>query len=66
MPLEEDGLLRYKEETLPVSLVGEGIEAEMRDTIEFFNGQTINDFNLLQELVADSGVQTLVWQSSKL
>jgi hypothetical protein len=43
MPLEEDGLLRYKEETLPVSLVGEGIEAEMRNelTIEFFNGETI-------------------------
>jgi len=45
MPLETDGLLRYKEERLPVRsiLPGEGIEKEMRDelTIEFFNGETI-------------------------
>jgi hypothetical protein len=45
MPLETDGLLRYKEERLPVNsiLLGEGIEQEMRDelTIEFFNGETI-------------------------
>jgi len=45
MPLKNDGLLRYKEEALPVRSiwVGEGIEEEKRNelTIEFFNGETI-------------------------
>jgi len=45
MPLEMEGLLRYKEEMLPVNsiLLKEGIEEENRNelTIEFFNGETI-------------------------
>ena len=73
MPLEEDGLLRYKEETLPASLVGEGIEAEMRD--ELTTGKFRQEFgsrpNFSLALVrtpnfslAAAGVQTYVWHKT--
>ena len=63
MPLEEDGLLRYKEETLPASLVGEGIEAEMRD--ELTTGKFRQEFGSRPNFsLAAAGVQTNVWHKT--
>jgi hypothetical protein len=57
MPLESEGLLRYKEETLPISGISEesGINDRNDLTIKFFNGATIKLESVDLEVVGAYG-----------
>lgn len=55
MPLEKDGLLRYKEENLHKSRVSHEMDDRNNLTIEFFNGETIKLESVDLEIVGAYG-----------